>query len=267
MNNFHPSIKFTVESPNSERKLNFLDRTYSTNIEGTVKHEHYIKPMQSNRTVHFSSHQPASVKIATVKGELSRAVKRSQDYEEKSTQIIRIKHKYQENGYPSALLDSLCDKHLSPCENLNANSGPQQPNLSDANHKGQQTSLTLPSTTTHAAINPQKSTQISRNPLPYVRGLHEPVCRLLKSFNIYTYAPSQKSLQQMWRPPTPKNVCMNTDLFQSNVVYAIPCLQCDKFYVGTTGLTLAERISRHSYEVKKKVIFKLYFKTRSRVLT
>lgn len=40
---------------------------------------------------------------------------------------------------------------------------------------------------------------------------------------------------------------------QSNVVYAIPCIQCSKTYIGETSRCLCERCEQHKKDVENKV--------------
>ena len=77
--------------------------------------------------------------------------------------------------------------------------------------------------------------------LPYVRGLSEPVARVLRPLGINV---AHRAEPWKWR------VCRNIkDQLQTNkrkgVVYMIGCEDCSSAYVGETGKTLADRCAEH----------------------
>ena len=77
--------------------------------------------------------------------------------------------------------------------------------------------------------------------LPYVRGLSDPVARVLRPLGINV---AHRAEPWKWR------VCRNIkDQLQANkqkgVVYMIECEDCSSVYVGETGRTLADRCAEH----------------------
>ena len=82
--------------------------------------------MQTNRTVRLLSHQPVSVKIATVKSEVSCAVKRAQDYEKRQPSSL-VSNKSTKKWLSSVLLDNLCRQYQTPVEHHNLTTHAPQP--------------------------------------------------------------------------------------------------------------------------------------------
>ena len=82
--------------------------------------------------------------------------------------------------------------------------------------------------------------------LPYVRGVTEPLTRLLRKNGINVVTRPHKTLQQefpspKFRPPTE---------LQTNVVYKIPCADCSWSYIGEIGSYFSTRKKKHIRNVK-----------------
>ena len=82
--------------------------------------------------------------------------------------------------------------------------------------------------------------------LPYIRGLSEPLTRLLRKNDIRVVSKPAKTLQQEF--PSPK-FRQPLDL-QCNVVYKIPCADCSWCYVGETGRCFKTRRKEHQRNLK-----------------
>lgn len=87
--------------------------------------------------------------------------------------------------------------------------------------------------------------------LPYVPHVSERIVRCIKS-TMTNVEISMKSFKNVGRyftklkDPTPT-------MMQSNVVYAIPCADCDdRCYIGTTTQLLKSRMNQHKNDVKNK---------------
>ena len=83
--------------------------------------------------------------------------------------------------------------------------------------------------------------------LPYVRGLTEPITRLLRKHDIKVVNKPVTTLQQefpspKYRPPIEK---------QNNVVYRIPCADCPWNYIGETSRSFETRKKEHIRNVNK----------------
>ena len=83
--------------------------------------------------------------------------------------------------------------------------------------------------------------------LPYIKGLTEPLRRILKPHDIRVTTKPLRTLEQMFPStkdrPLPEN--------QTNVVYQINCSDCSWSYVGETGRAFITRRKEHERNVKK----------------
>ena len=82
--------------------------------------------------------------------------------------------------------------------------------------------------------------------LPYIKGLTEPLSRLLRNNGIQTTSRALKTLQQEFispksRPPVEQ---------ETNVVYKIPCADCPWSYIGETGRCLKTRVTERIRNTK-----------------
>ena len=85
--------------------------------------------------------------------------------------------------------------------------------------------------------------------LPYVRGVTEPLARLLRKNEIDVVTRLPKTLQQEF--PSPKFTLFRPPIeLQTNVVYKIPCADCSWRYIGETGRCFLTRKKEHIRNVK-----------------
>ena len=76
--------------------------------------------------------------------------------------------------------------------------------------------------------------------LPYIRGLLEPIWRILAPLHITVFSSVQNSIQHPCSPKDP----MSPDQ-RKGVMYRIPCVDCDMTNVGQTGCTIQVRRKEH----------------------
>ncbi|KAL9976646.1 hypothetical protein ACROYT_G013968 [Oculina patagonica] len=77
--------------------------------------------------------------------------------------------------------------------------------------------------------------------LPYIKGVTEPLTRVLKKHDITVVNKPLTTLQQQF--PAPK---FRPSLeSQTNVVYKIPCSECSWCYIGETGRAFNTRKKEH----------------------
>ena len=102
--------------------------------------------------------------------------------------------------------------------------------------------------------------QIGFAVLPYIKGVTEPLTRILNNNGIRATTRPVKTLQQEFaspksRPPSDR---------QTNVVYKIPCSDCTWNYIGETGRCLHTRkkehirntnVLKHRHAKRARVIF------------
>ena len=96
-------------------------------------------------------------------------------------------------------------------------------------------------------INQKKETLNSRGmvTIPYVKGLSEAFSRILKTYRICAAVRPHTVLRSMLVHPKDKI----SDEEKPEVVYKIPCKNCERVYVGETGRPLAARVKEHRKEV------------------
>ncbi|KAL9985798.1 hypothetical protein ACROYT_G008243, partial [Oculina patagonica] len=81
---------------------------------------------------------------------------------------------------------------------------------------------------------------------PYIKGVTEPLTRVLKKHDITVVNKPLTTLQQQF--PAPK---FRPSLeSQTNVVYKIPCAECSWCYIGETGRAFNTRKKEHLRNVK-----------------
>ena len=74
--------------------------------------------------------------------------------------------------------------------------------------------------------------------VPYVEGVSERFARVLKNYNISTAMKPHNTLRNQLVHPKDKREPQNS----TDVVYSIPCKNCNLSYIGETGRKLGTRI-------------------------
>ncbi|XP_035701311.1 uncharacterized protein LOC110862299 [Folsomia candida] len=108
INNFHPSIKFTIEEE-KEGRLPFLDVMTYQKSDNSIGHHIYRKPTHTNQYLNYGSFHPQAHKIGVTDTLLTRAYKLSDeqhvnDEVNYTTQVLR------QNGYPQRLINQRIQK-------------------------------------------------------------------------------------------------------------------------------------------------------------
>lgn len=83
--------------------------------------------------------------------------------------------------------------------------------------------------------------------IPYVKGLSEKIARVLRSDEINIAMKCQNTLKRLYSNTKAKT----PHYLETNVIYKIPCKDCDKFYIGQTGRYLNTRLKEHERDTKK----------------
>ena len=112
---------------------------------------------------------------------------------------------------------------------------------------------TDPQTTVHQPMipphpQPSKLTKLQQLQvtLPYIQGVSDCNKRVLGSDNIrVSFRPPNSLRNMLSHPKDPVPLGQ-----KSNIVYRIPCVDCDKCYVGQTGRTFSQRVKEHQRAVK-----------------
>jgi hypothetical protein len=87
--------------------------------------------------------------------------------------------------------------------------------------------------------------------IPFTRELHQPIKSLCSRLNIHLLYKRSRNLGQLIMPRRP----VPDILHQKNVIYKIPCKDCEVSYVGQTKRRLLDRINEHRTSVNKALLF------------
>ena len=77
--------------------------------------------------------------------------------------------------------------------------------------------------------------------LPYTKGITEPLWRTFKKHNIKVYSKPLRTLQREF--PSMEHKPQSEE--ETNIVYKIPCKDCNRNYIGETGRSFKTRKSEH----------------------
>lgn len=208
LNSINKNLEFTFEVQ-KDNKIPFLDLLLiQTNNKIIINL--YKKPTSSNRILNYQSMHPLHQKINIIKQFQNKIYKLS-DKSFWIQNINQLKNTLLANDYPISFINRILN---------------QQPRIS---------TNSINNTQNHLNTN-QKYYKI-----PYVKGLTEPLKKILKSKSSEIAMYNKKTVKNLFsqiKDPTPKE---NT----SNVVYKIPCNNCDVHYIGQTKQYLKNRISEH----------------------
>ncbi|XP_044755871.1 uncharacterized protein LOC123314576 [Coccinella septempunctata] len=216
-NGFHHKLKFTMELE-VDQKINFLDLTVMRNSNGSICTNWYTKPTASGRILNYFSEHSTVQKVGIIKNLMFRAYSLSDVDFHRINEVV-IKKLLRDNNYPINWVNRIMNNYRHRLNN-------RTPTIS----RGEQTA---------------KSSHIA---LPYVRGLSENICRILRdkipevSCAFYPVRKVGEIFSKI-KDSTP-------NMYRSNVVYRIECGGCDKCYIGMTKQYLKNRLYQHEYDCR-----------------
>lgn len=105
LNQFHPTIKFSLEHTGDTPSIPFLDTEVSLTKDGTISTELYIKPTHSGILLHHSSAHPRSTKEAVALSQMNRAMRDSSTTAGSSRGIEKISQMLERNDYPTDVIE------------------------------------------------------------------------------------------------------------------------------------------------------------------
>ncbi|KAK3717112.1 hypothetical protein QZH41_016143 [Actinostola sp. cb2023] len=187
----------------SDDGLSFLDTLNKVLDDGTIDVSIFRKKTHTDRYLHFSSHHPPQHKAAVVRTLVHRTNKLLSKDCHKDKERTHIGRALAANGYPRQFI-----------------------------HRFSQ----------DRKIAEKKSDTEERKGfalIPYVQGTTERIKRVLESHRIEVCVKPLTTLRQILskpKDPLPKEK-------KTGVIYSIPCGECETFYFGETGRSLATRTS------------------------
>lgn len=212
-NDFHPSLQFTIETEKNN-EINFLDLTLIRNVnENNIKTKWYTKKTWSGRYLNYNSNHPNKQKRSVVIGLTDRAIALTSP-EFRPEILKKVKQTLLNNHFPEKLITRIVKQRIHVFYNK---------------------------TKKHMAkIKPQNNKYIA---LPYTEGMSEKIKYILAKHNITVCYRAQNLVKSLFSPLKMKI----PEKKKSNVVYAIPCLNCPKKYIGMTTQLLNNRLNGHKY--------------------
>ena len=186
----------------------------------------YLKPTHTDRYLDFHSHHDRRHKISTAETLLHRALNLPNTQVGKIRETARVCAALHSNGYPKKIADDVIRKKARP----------PPPTRAPEELVGMFFKWAEPTNRRNFAV------------LPYIKGITEPLTRILKEHDIQVTSRPVKTLQQHF--PIPKFRPAEDD--QCNVIYKIPCASCPWSYIGETKRSFTTRRKEHMRNLKHR---------------
>ena len=216
LNSIHPMIKFTMDVPNEDGFVPFLDIQVRVR-SGTVQYKYYQKQTKKDLFINVSSAVSQNVKRNTVQAELQRAIQRCSEQEDISMATKTVSRKFLRSGHR-------VETH----------------NMTQLSHKPK----------------PQRPGRVMNLPLPFISdSLNHEIRKAASKLGIPVriYNEGNSDLRRFLdknkiQKPCRKRNCLVQDekkCFARNVVYSVTCDLCQRRYIGSTSQFLHDRIEQH----------------------
>lgn len=232
-NSISNKIQFTVETPNEDGFLAFLDFEIKM-VNNKFETRLYSKDIHSGTIYPWKSNGPISMKKAIMKGEINRAIRRSTNETNQHHSINKVLQRFKNNGYPNKIIQATMKDVIKKSQNPADNR------------------------TSKTETSPGQKIFIQ---CPYVgererRHFTAIVRRLKLQDKVKLWFNSGKSLKKIFHPPKEKKRCpMNCLSCKSAkyentcnikfVIYEISCEICHAIYIGETKRPIGQRILEH----------------------
>ena len=208
LNSTEATIQFTLELE-SEGKLPFLDVLLQHHGDGSISTSVFRKPTHTDKYLDFTSHHPWAHKAAVAHTLRHRAGTHSSTFGAFEKEKAHVMDALLKNGYPKRYIHQ---------------------------------SVNIPHPPRTTVAEKPKATVC----LPYIKGVSEPLKRVLDRLEIRTVLRPHRTLKQTLVHP--KGAIPNMQ--KSSVVYCIPCAECPATYVGETKRKLCKRVDEHRRAVR-----------------
>lgn len=219
-NNVHPRLQFTIERE-VDNAVPFLD-TLVIREGRSIKTDWYVKPTASGRYINYHSYHSTKMKINVVLNMRSRILHISHPIY-KLNNLKKLYDTMRHNSFPSSLLNKLI--YSTPTSN---------PGTSDH---------------LHSSITEDVPLTIQFRSLPYEENLSNRLISTLSVVpNLKIALKNVKTIRSLFTPLKDRTPV----LLQSNVVYSIPCKDCNQLYIGQTSRALKARIVSHKSDTRTK---------------
>lgn len=195
-----------------------------TRKDGKLNIDVYRKPTHTDRYLDYNSHHQQKHKASTARTLIHRALTLPSTEEGRTNELEHVKNALRANNYPLRTINKIVAETKST----------HSANLSPEELVGTFFKMVDPPTHQSYAI------------LPYIKGITEQLTRTLRQHDIMVASKPLQTLQQQF--PSPK---YRVNLYkQTDVVYKIPCGDCNWSYIGETGRAFETRKKEHMRNVK-----------------
>ncbi|XP_064472603.1 uncharacterized protein LOC135387236 [Ornithodoros turicata] len=212
LNSIHPNIQFTCEEE-KEKKIAFLDVLVQRDPCGNLKTSVYRKPCDTGQVLHYGSGHPLEHKRSVVRSLLSRAMKIPSDHQTRHEEITKAKADLRRKAYPEQFI---CDTY-----HRMMNTRPEQ-----------------------AESSQERPMYVT---IPYLKGVSEPIRRVLSQVNIKTAFKPTTTLRNVLSHPKDRTPPEE----ERGVVYKVSCQDCPAVYIGETGRKTRTRMKEHKKDIEK----------------
>ena len=206
LNSLSPDLEYTIERPSADGSIPFLDVLIHHDSSTSV----YRKPTNTNVYTHFSSSASMASKESTVRTLTRRAFKLCSPHHLQS-EINHLESTFLSNSYPLRKLRHIMDQTLKRLRNT---------------------------TQQHSVKQSNDNLVVS---IPYDSRYSSSLRKSLPKYHIGTVFKSTNTLRSILthtKTPTAAKL-------QKNVIYKIPCEDCEALYIGQTCRPLIKRIKEH----------------------
>ncbi|KAK9882602.1 hypothetical protein WA026_022230 [Henosepilachna vigintioctopunctata] len=207
-------IKFTMEEE-TDCSVPFMDMKVIREGQ-TVFTDIYRKPMASSRYIHYLSYHPFRVKINLILN-LKTRINKLSDIRFRDDNMRTLYNILKGNGYPDPLLKKLLFN--TPDRDVDTN---------------------------HVRDDGLSTDRFSYVTLPYINNLTSRITSVLPMDRIRIATRNVKKVGKLFSRLKDNTPILN----QSQVVYEIPCCDCELVYVGQTTTTLSQRITLHRSNIR-----------------
>lgn len=220
-NNYSSHLQFTYESE-TNGILPFLDMKVHRTSDNKLSTSWYRKPMSSNRFINYYSNHPMKMKTNLVMALKNRVIKLSH-VNHRHEDLLLLKNILLENSYPLNLINKL---------------------LFSSNHLNQRQHSPV---IINSQSNENEIPDISYCSLPFINELTPKLMNIFKKCtNIKIATKHITTLSKLYTKLKSKV----SNFEKSNVIYSIPCKNCNKNYIGQTSRNLLGRITSHKSDCR-----------------
>ena len=215
LNAFNPHIQFTYEVENDNR-LPYLDMVLIRTENQTILTDWYKKPMASGRILNYFSLHPLVQKLNTATGFIGRIFRlsTSKSIEEKKQ---TVREHLLTNNYPSSLINRLINRFVYQSAQSISDEVSPEPKVYRSLHHVE-------------ALTPALAKVVNRN-----------------FKNVTLSFKCVKTNRSLFTKLKDSSSYLST----RNVVYRIPCVDCDRSYIGMTTQQLKNRLAGHRSLMKR----------------